>query len=101
MEVSILSKKRLTVDILREKIGYIVPPERLLRISRRFSDLKKAIREALLDSPKSAPEIAKVTNIDVYELSWFLATLLRHGVVRVVGKDDEDRYIFEWAGEEL
>jgi len=96
-----LSRKKLTVDILRERVGYIAPSEELLVISRRFSDIKKSIRNALLDGPKSAPEIAKLVNMDTYKLSWFLATLLRHGVVRIAGKDDEDRYIFEWVGEEL
>ena len=96
-----MARKKLTVDLLREKIGYIAPPEVLMVISRRFSDIKRLIKNALLDGPKSAPEIAKLVNMDTYELSWFLATLLRHGVVKIAGKDDEDRYIFEWVGEEL
>ena len=96
-----MSRKKLTVDTLREKIRYIAPPEELIAISRQFSDIKKSIKNALLDGPKSAPEIAKLVNMDTYKLSWFLATLLRHGVIRIAGKDDEDRYIFEWVGEEL
>ena len=96
-----MGRRKLTVDILREKIKYIAPLEELIALSRQFSDIKKLIKNALMDGPKSAPEIAKLVDMDTYKLSWFLATLLRHGVVRIAGKDDEDRYIFEWVGEEL
>ncbi len=96
-----MNKKRLTVDILREKIGFITPPERLLSASRRFTRMKANIKKALEDGAKSIPQIAKIIGEDPYEISWFIATLLRHGVIKIVGKDDEDRYIFEWVGEEL
>ena len=96
-----MSNKRLTVDILKEKIEYIAPPVELAKNARCFMDIKVKIKEALEGGPKNAPEIAKIAGMEIFEVSWFLATLLRHGVVKIAGKDDEDRYIFEWVGEEL
>jgi len=96
-----LATKKLTVDLLKEKIEYIAPPIELAKNARSFIDIKDKIKKALENGPKSAPEISKLVGMDMHELSWYIATLLRHGVVKIAGKDDEDRYIFEWFGEEL
>ena len=94
-------KKTYTVDIFKKKIGYVAPPIEKMQVSREFARIRGAIKKALSNGPLSIPEISKNTGIEMYKLSWFMATLLRYGIVRIAGKDDEGYYKFEWVGGEL
>ncbi len=92
---------RRTVDYLRRRLGFVSPPEELACRARAFIDVKSRIRDVLRDGPKNIPEIAAAIGLDMRIVSWYVATLLRNGIVRIAGKDDEDRYVFVWVGEEL
>lgn len=90
-------RKQLTIDILKKTKGPIIPPKDLIKRVQKDTKIKNAIKKALSNGPKNVLEIAKTTGLDVYTVSWYIATFLRYGYVRSKGKDDEGYLIVEWG----
>jgi predicted transcriptional regulator len=82
-------KQKLTSQILRERLGTV--PKKPLEISREHAKIKKQIREALKDGPKTVPEIAKTTEIHSSEVLWHLMSLRKYG--EVVEVEERDSYV--------
>jgi predicted transcriptional regulator len=82
-------KERLTSRILRERLGG--PPKRPTEISREHARIKKQIREALGDGPKTVPEVAESTQLDKSEVFWHLMSMKKYG--EVVEGEERDSYV--------
>ncbi|MEX0568136.1 MAG: hypothetical protein Q6363_003125 [Candidatus Njordarchaeota archaeon] len=92
-------EKKLTVDILREKVGFIAPEESLARISREYWEVRKCIKNILSKKPANVVELAREIGIPQEKIVWYVATFLRLGIIRIVDKDDEGRFVFCWSEE--
>jgi predicted transcriptional regulator len=81
-------RRRLTVHMLRDRLG-IKPPKELTDMVRRQAEIRTKITQALKKGPKTVPEIAEETELDTYTVFWYLMTMYRHGQVEEEGKTDE------------
>jgi pyruvate/2-oxoglutarate dehydrogenase complex dihydrolipoamide acyltransferase (E2) component len=82
-------KEQLTSQILRERLGGA--PKRPMEISREHARIKKQIREALKDGPKTAPQVAESTQLDTSEVFWHLMSMKKYG--EVVEGEERDSYV--------
>ena len=83
------TKEQLTSQILRERLG--TAPKKPQEISREHAKIKKRIREALKDGPKTVPEIAETTELHSSEVLWHLMSLRKYG--EVVEGEERDSYV--------
>jgi predicted transcriptional regulator len=83
------NKQPLTSQILRERLGTV--SKKPLEISREHATIKKQIREALKDGPKTVPEIAEATALHSSKVLWHLMSLRKYG--QVVEGEERDSYV--------
>jgi len=58
-------RKKLTVQILRERLG-LKPPEELTALLKKQTEIRMKITKALKTGPKTVPEIAKETGLPTH-----------------------------------
>ena len=82
-------KKTRTIDILKQTRKV---PEAAKENLKTYNKIKKSIREALKDGPKSVPQIAEATGLSLKDANWYLMTLRKYGEVETGEIDDMDEY---------
>lgn len=82
-------EEQLTSQILRERLG--AAPKRPAEISREHAKIKKQIRGALNDGPKTVPEVAEASGLQSSEVFWHLMSMKKYG--EVVEGDERDSYV--------
>ena len=85
-------QQKKPIDILRERRGP-VPPELRERV-KQHRTIKKAISDALRESPKTVPELAETTGFPTHEVLWHLTSMRKYG--QVTEGDQEGDY-FRYA----
>ncbi len=91
-------KKELTVFTYKKLKGIKMPPKELVEKVRKATIIQNKIKAAIINSPKTVPEIAKETGLDTHVILWYVATLLRYGLVEKVEKTDEGYWKYIWKG---
>jgi len=61
---------------------------------KEFARLKKLIKNALKEGPKTIPQIAETTGLKDYTVTYYLMTLRKYGEVETGEIDDMDEYFF-------
>ncbi len=94
--MSARERRKLTVHILKEKLG-IKPTNDLIETVRRQTEIRTKILKALREGPKTPPEIAEATGLDASTVFWYLMTMYKHGEVEEFEKTDEGyfRYVLK------
>ncbi len=87
-------RKKLTVHLLRDKLGLKPSPE-LTEMLKKQTQIKVKINQALRKEPKTVPEIAEETGLEPSTVFWYLMTMYRHGEVEEVGKTDEGYFKYK------
>ncbi len=87
-------RRKLTVHILRDRLGLKPSPE-LTELLRRQTEIKVKIVKSIKEEPKTVPEIAKETGLDTTTVFWYLMTMFRHGEVEEAGKTDEGYFLYK------
>jgi DNA-binding transcriptional regulator YbjK len=84
-----MEAKSKTINIIKEirKVSSQVSESR-----KKFVQTRKAIMEALKDEGKTIPQIATLTQLPLYETTYYLMSLQKFGEVTVEGIDDMDEY---------
>jgi predicted transcriptional regulator len=67
-------------------------PDDLRRRRKEFDEIKKAIKSALKEGPKSIPEISGHTGLDPQKITFHLMTLRKFNIVETDELDDMDEY---------
>lgn len=88
--------KELTVFIYKKLKGIKMPPKELVDKVRQDTIIKNKIRKAIIDKPKTVPEIAKEVNLETYLVLWYISTFLRYGLVDRVEKTEEGYWKYIW-----
>jgi len=88
-------RKKLTVHILRDKLG-LKPSKELLDQLKEQKRVEGLIRKAISKYPKTVPEIAEETGLDKSLVFWYLMTFFRHGLVKETEKTDEGYFKYVW-----
>jgi predicted transcriptional regulator len=84
-----VEKKKLTSQILRERLGSV--PQGALEISREHQKVKKRLREALKEGPKTVPEISERTQIPSRDVLWHLMSMKKYG--EVIEGEEQGSYV--------
>ncbi len=82
-------KKTRTIDILKQSRKI---PDAAKERLKTFNRIKKAIKEALKDGPKTVPQVAEKTGLSLQETNWYLMTLRKYGEIVTGELDDMDEY---------
>jgi len=61
---------------------------------KQFNRMKKAIREALTDGPLTIPELADKLGIDTAEITYYVMSLRKYGLITAGEQDDMDEYFY-------
>ena len=67
-------------------------PSRVKEELKNFNRMKRAIRTALEAGPKTIPELTGELNISAAEVTYYLMSLRKYGVVETGELDDMDEY---------
>ena len=89
-------EEKLTVQLLREKLGF-KPPGEITALLKKQNEIKTKIVEALSSGPKTVPEISKETGLDKSTVFWYLMSMYKYGIVHEVEKDDEGYFKYKLA----
>jgi hypothetical protein len=85
-------KKKAPVHLLRDRRGGV--PQALLELTRRQATIRKQLRRALQDGPRTVPEIAAAIGFPTHEVFWHLMAMRKYG--DIVEGDEHDGY-FEYG----
>jgi predicted Rossmann fold nucleotide-binding protein DprA/Smf involved in DNA uptake len=80
-----------TIDIIKQKRPV---PEEAKRRRKVYTDMRKALRSALEEEPKTIPELAAATGFSIEEVTYYLMTLRKYGDVVTGQIDDDDEYFY-------
>ncbi|MBL7111147.1 MAG: ArsR family transcriptional regulator [Bacteroidales bacterium] len=61
---------------------------------KQFNRMKRAIRTALEEGPKTIPELAGELDLSPAEVTYYLMSLRKYGVVMTGELDDMDEYYY-------
>ncbi len=89
-------RKKLTVHILRDKLG-LKPSKELLEKLKEQKRIEGLIKRSISKTPKTVPEIAEETGLEKPLVFWYLMTYYRHGMVEEKGKTDEGYFKYIWS----
>ncbi|MBN2054841.1 hypothetical protein JW905_07960 [bacterium] len=82
-------KKKLTSRLLRERLGAV--PKEPVELSREHAAIKKRLREALADGPKTVPELAATVQMPTRQVFWHLMSMKKYG--GIVEGEERDSYM--------
>ncbi len=61
---------------------------------KQFNRMKRAIRQALEDGPLTIPELADKLEIDRDQVTYYLMSLRKYGLVSAGDQDEDDEYFY-------
>lgn len=78
-----------TIDLVKQEREV---PSRVKEELKNFNRMKRAIRTALEAGPKTIPDLAGELDISAAEITYYLMSLRKYGVVETGEMDDMDEY---------
>lgn len=85
------AEKTRTIDIIKQKREI---PEQARQRRKVYTDMRKLLRNALEESPKTIPELSSATGLSVADVTYYLMTLRKYGEVMTGEVDDDDEYFY-------
>ena len=85
-------KKELTVTLMKEKRTV---PETVKENSKKFVRMRKTIKTALKEGPKTIPQLVKETGLQTGVLTYYVMSLQKFGDIAVGDVDDDDYYFYK------
>jgi predicted transcriptional regulator len=82
-------KEKLSSRILRERLGSV--PKKPSEMSAKHAKIRKQLRKALEDGPKTVPAISKATGLPTKDVFWHLMSLKKYG--EIVEGEERDSYV--------
>lgn len=83
--------KSRTIDVIKKERQ--VPAE-VKEELKQFNRMKRAIRQALEDGPLTIPELADKLEIDRDQVTYYLMSLRKYGLVSAGDQDEDDEYFY-------
>jgi len=83
-----MGEKKFTFLRLKKEKGYIVRKE-LTKILKKQREVKTKIFSSLKSGPKTIPEIASETGLELHIITWYLMTYWKSRIVEACDKNDE------------
>jgi len=80
-----------TIDIIKEKRSV---PDSLKEKRKAYNDVRKKIKKALAEGPKTIPQIANETGIPSHIITYTLMTCRKYGEIETGEPDDMDEYYY-------
>ncbi len=84
------------LKVMRERLGPAQPE--LREHVKRHNRVRKAVRAALADGPRTVPQIAESAGIRPADALWHVTAMKKYGAVREAGQDG-DYVLYELIGE--
>lgn len=84
-------KETKTIDIIKEKRSV---PDSLKEKRKAYNDVRKKIKTALSEGPKTIPQIATETGIPSHIITYTLMTCRKYGEIETGEPDDMDEYYY-------
>jgi hypothetical protein len=84
-------KETKTIDIIKEKRSV---PDSLKEKRKAYNDVRKKIKTALAEGPKTIPQIATETGIPSHIITYTLMTCRKYGEIETGEPDDMDEYYY-------
>jgi hypothetical protein len=88
-----------TVKQLREKYG-VKPSDEVSARAKEQAKTRNKIVKVASSGPKTIPEIARDTGLDLRLTTWYVLTLTRHKILVPVEKTEEGYWRYAVAAEE-
>jgi len=85
------TEKTKTIDAIKDKRSV---PEALREKRKAYNDVRKKIKKALADAPKTIPQIALETGIPTHIVTYTLMTCRKYGEIEAGEPDDMDEYYY-------
>ncbi len=85
------AKKQLTVTILKKTRKASESGKESIKAYMR---MKKKILEILKEESKTIPEIAKEAGLNIDEVTYYLMSMRKYGLLTVANIDDDDEYYY-------
>lgn len=85
------AKKQLTVTILKETRKASETGKEAIKA---YTRMKRKILEILKEEPKTIPQIAKEAELNIDEITYYLMSMRKYGLLTVANIDDDDEYYF-------
>ncbi|HPE33716.1 MAG TPA: hypothetical protein PLI65_02865 [Bacteroidales bacterium] len=80
-----------TINIIKEKRQVT---EMAKQHQKVYANMRKQLRKALEDEPKTIPGLAAATGIPLHEVTYYLMTMRKYGEVVTGEVDDDDAYYY-------
>ena len=75
--------------VLRDRLGSV--PRKPLETSKQNAKVRRTIRKALSDGPRTIPQLSQTTGIPSREVFWHLASLRKYG--EIIEGEERDSYV--------
>lgn len=85
------TKKELTVNYLKQSR---TASESGKEGMKKYVRMRKEIKNALKESPKTVPEIAEATGLPVEDVTFYLMSMRKYGEVEAGEPDDMDEFFY-------
>ena len=80
-----------TIDIAKKERQV---PAAVKEELKQFNRMKRAIRQALADGPLTIPELAEKLSVSRHEVTYYVMSLRKYGIITAGEQDDMDEYYF-------
>jgi len=80
-----------TIDIVKKERQVTTAVKEELK---QFNRMKRSIRQALSEGPLTIPELADKLNISTADVTYFVMSLRKYGLITAGEQDDMDEYYF-------
>ncbi len=80
-----------TIDIAKKERQV---PAAVKEELKQFNRMKRAIRQALAEGPLTIPELSDKLSISKAEVTYYVMSLRKYGIVTAGEQDDMDEYYF-------
>lgn len=84
-----METNRKTINIIKETRKV---PAHVTETRKKYTQIRKAILEALKEESKTVPQIAAQISLPLPETTYYLMSLLKFGDIAVDAIDDMDEY---------
>lgn len=78
-----------TIDIVKKERQV---PATVKEELKQFNRMKRAIRQALSEGPLTIPELADKLSVSKHEVTFYVMSLRKYGIITAGEQDDMDEY---------
>jgi len=66
---------------------------------KKQNKILKVIKEAIMESPKTVPQIAEISGVSAYDIFWYINALRKYGAI-IIDKEEGSYLLYKPAHEE-